>query len=312
MSVVSGIVGANAAENSAETMADAQTNATNAQIQAAQQAAEAALAGMERGAEATIAAAEIGAGAVRDSARIAAETQWKMYAQSRQDQMPWLNAGSKALGTLQEKIAAGPGEFTADPGYQFRLEQGNKQLTANAAATGNLASGRTLKALTEYGQDYASNEYDKFINRFYQSLTPYQSLAGLGQTTATNMGNQAVATGNSVAAAERGAGNALASIYSQTGSNLSSLYQNSGNVMASNYMNQGNALAQGYLNQGQISAAGQINASNAWTGAINNGMMSLAQYYGNKNYGGGGGNWNTYTPSGSETGVGYSPDNYMA
>lgn len=284
MSVVSGIVGANSAEDAAETMADSQSEATAAQIAASQQAAEAAMMGMQMGADAQIMAAEIGAGAVRDSARMATETQWRMYAQSRQDQLPWLEAGQRALGTLEQKIAAGPGEFKEDPGYQFRLAQGNKQLTANAAATGNLASGRTLKALTEYGQDYASNEYDKFINRFYQSLTPYQSLAGLGQTTATNMGGQAIATGNSIAANERGAGNALASIYGQQGSTLASLYQNSGNVMASNYMNQGNALAQGYLNQGQIAATGQINASNAWTGAINNGMMSLAQYYGN-NYG---------------------------
>jgi hypothetical protein len=281
MSVVSGIAGANAAKDSAQTMSNAQSEATAAQIAASQQAAEASLMGMQMGAGATIRAAEIGAGAVKSSAKIAAETQWKMYAQSRQDQLPWLEAGGRALGKLESMMKKGPGSFRADPGYQFRLDQGNKQLTANAAATGNLASGRTLKALTEYGQDYASNEYDRFINRFYQSLTPYQSLAGLGQTTATNMGGQSIATGNAIAAGERGAGNALASIYSQQGSNLASLYQNSGNAMAQNYMNQGNALAQGYMNQGQIAASGQINATNAWTGAINSGMMSLAQYYGN-------------------------------
>lgn len=285
--VVGGVVASNSAESSSETMADSQSEATAAQIEASQQAAEASLMGVQMGADAQIRAAEIGASAVRDSARMATETQWKMYAQSREDQLPWLKAGTRALGTLEQKMAAGPGEFKEDPGYQFRLDQGNKQLTANAAATGNLASGRTLKALTEYGQDYASNEYDKFINRFYQSLTPYQSLAGLGQTTASNMGGQAIATGNAIAANERGAGNALASIYGQQGNSLASLYQNSGNVMAQNYMNQGNALAQGYLNQGQIAATGQINSSNAWTGAINNGMMSLANYYANKPSGGG-------------------------
>jgi hypothetical protein len=134
------------------------------------------------------------------------------------------------------------------------------------------------------------------------------------------MGGQAISTGNSIAATERGAGNALANIYSQQGSSLASLYQNSGNAMAQNYMNQGNALAQGYLNSGQISAAGMIGQANAWTGAINNGMQSLAQYYGNKPstagggyYGASGGmNWNTYTPAAADVGAGYDAYTYMA
>jgi hypothetical protein len=317
MSVVSGIVGANAAEEAADTMSDAQYDATAAGLESSEMAANAQLEGMMYGADAQLQAAAMSADAIKESTRMATETQWKMYAQSREDQAPWLQAGKRALGTLESMLAEGPGEFKEDPGYQFRLAQGNKQLTANAAATGNLASGRTLKALTEYGQDYASNEYDKFINRYYQSLTPYQSLAGLGMTTAGNMGNQAIQAGNAVADLTAGAGRSLAGIYQNTGNGLANIYTSGGNAMANSYMNAGNIAAQGALAQGNIAAWGSMNSSNAWTGAINSGLQGISSYYSNNNnnsgyYGGAsGGNWNSYSPGATETGTGYNPDNYM-
>lgn len=316
MSVISGIMNSNSSKDNAETMSNAQIQSTQMQIDAANAAAGAQIQAAEMGAGAMIQSAEIGAGAVTDAAKIAAEMQWKMYAQSREDQLPWMKAGSQALGQLQSKIAKGPGEFVEDPGYQFRLEEGNKNLLAKAAATGNLQSGRTGKALTEYGQDYASNEYDKFINRYYQSLAPLQSLAGLGQSTATNMGNQGIGVGNNLANIYSNQGNQLAGIASQTGSGLASLYQNSGNALANQYMNVGNIGAQGAMNLAGYAAQGNAGSANAWSGALNSGFNTLAQYYGNKPtnnyYGSGNGmNWNTYTPSSYDVGAGYSPDNYM-
>lgn len=53
-----------------------------------------------------------------------------------------------------------------DPGYQFRLDEGQKLLEGSAAAGGNLLSGSTLKALTNYGQNAASQEYQNAFNRF--------------------------------------------------------------------------------------------------------------------------------------------------
>jgi hypothetical protein len=53
-----------------------------------------------------------------------------------------------------------------DPGYQFRLDEGQKALEGSAAAGGNLLSGSTLKALTNYGQNAASQEYQNAFNRF--------------------------------------------------------------------------------------------------------------------------------------------------
>lgn len=56
------------------------------------------------------------------------------------------------------------------PGYQARLQAGEGALQRSAASKGLLRSGGTLKDLIEYGQNFASNEYN---NDFNQSLQTY-------------------------------------------------------------------------------------------------------------------------------------------
>jgi hypothetical protein len=104
------------------------------------------------------------------------------------------------------------GGFYASPGYQFRFDEGQRGINANRAASGMMQSGDTLRALTRYGQDYASNEYNTQLNQLF-------SVAGLGQT----------ATGQ---------GNALAGQYgAQVGQNN----QNASNALQSSYGTQANA-----------------------------------------------------------------------
>jgi len=110
------------------------------------------------------------------------QAQLEMFYQQREDLEPWRDAGTKSVNKLLEMQETGPGEFEASPGYQFRLEEGQKALERSAAAKGTLLSGGTLKAATRYGQDYATNDYDNFLRRYYNRLTPYQSLAGVGQS----------------------------------------------------------------------------------------------------------------------------------
>lgn len=82
--------------------------------------------------------------------------------------------------------------FTVDPGYAFRLSEGMKALERSAAARGGLLSGATMKGLQRYGQDLASQEYQNAFNRYYAernaALNPLQSLAGVGQTSANQLG----------------------------------------------------------------------------------------------------------------------------
>ena len=97
----------------------------------------------------------------------------------------------------------GAGDFYTDPGYDFRLSEGAKALERSASARGGLFSGGTLKALTRYNQDFASNEFGNAYNRFQENRrTRYNQLAGiagLGQQTATNLGNLGYQTSRDIA-----------------------------------------------------------------------------------------------------------------
>lgn len=107
-------------------------------------------------------------------------------------------------------------DFEADPGYAFRLSEGMKALERSASARGGLFSGGTLRGLTRYGQDVASNEYLNAYNRFQTNRnTRYNFLAGLaglgqqsasqlvnaGMNSATNIGNWMIGGATSAAAA---------------------------------------------------------------------------------------------------------------
>lgn len=59
-------------------------------------------------------------------------------------------------------------KFEADPGYQWRISEGNKALDRSASARGGLYSGGQLKALSDWNQNAASNEYGNWWNRYTQ------------------------------------------------------------------------------------------------------------------------------------------------
>lgn len=140
-------------------------------------------------------AARSAANTQADAAANAADLQYKQYQQTRKDQMPWMQAGQRALTKLEGASDYTPfsyNQFTADPGYAFRLAEGQKALERSAAARGGLISGSALKAAERYGQDMASQEYTNAFNRYQAERTaklqPLQSLAGVGQTAAQQLG----------------------------------------------------------------------------------------------------------------------------
>jgi hypothetical protein len=62
-------------------------------------------------------------------------------------------------------VAPTSAEAMQDPGYQFRLEEGQRALEQSAAAKGMLRTGNTWKDLQRYGQGMATSEYDKVYGR---------------------------------------------------------------------------------------------------------------------------------------------------
>ncbi|MCK4826846.1 hypothetical protein KA005_64520, partial [bacterium] len=101
-------------------------------------------------------------------------------ATARGDLEPWRKAGTDALGQLQTKISAGPGEFEESPGYQFRLGEGQKAIERGAAARGGALSGAAVKAGMRYGQQFATQDYDNFLRRYYESMNPLERMSGQG------------------------------------------------------------------------------------------------------------------------------------
>lgn len=141
-------------------------------------------------------------------------------------------AGDPQFGSLTRDFTMA--DYQADPGYAFRLEQGNKALSAAARANGTFGSGRYLKDAMAYNQGQASQEFNNSFNRFNinrgAKLNTLQSLAGIGQT-ATNQ--------------TAGAAGAF------------------GQQLGSNIMGAGNA-----------QAAGQVGSANAWANALGQGVSS--------------------------------------
>jgi len=185
------------------------------------------------------------------AAQAAGDTEMYMYEQGRADVAPWRAAGEAALNTLAQKIGQGPGEYTKSPYYDFLMGQGTQAIERGASARGQLLSGGEQKALASYGQGLASQDYDQWLNRWYQSLTPYQSMAGLGLTTAQGNQQAGLQTGANVANTQMAAGQARAAGQLGQANAYSNALNNIAN-MGMYYGGQGYSPygQQNYLNQG--------------------------------------------------------------
>ncbi len=69
------------------------------------------------------------------------------------------SASSQSLAQMNAMLTPGNNFTSADPSYQFRLQQGTENVNRGAAKSGLLDSGNRLTALQDYGQGTASTEY---------------------------------------------------------------------------------------------------------------------------------------------------------
>ena len=190
------------------------------------------------------------ANAQASAAQSGLESQERMFDKSLATQKPWLEVGEKHLRSLSDMVGGDgfgvdPGRFAprefkfnfqADPGYQFRQDEGRRMVEGSVAASGGLRSGATLKALSDYASGMASDEYGRAYGRAYskysdayardygifsddynrrvnQQSTRYNQLAnmaGLGQTAAGNVSGMSMQQGQNLASAYNNIGNAQA------------------------------------------------------------------------------------------------------
>lgn len=191
-------------------------------------------------------AADTQAGAVRESNAL----QKQMYDQTRQDNMPALDARNSAISQLLSLYGLGQNngsptygaltrQFTGadlanDPGYQFTRDQGLANIQNTAAARGGLYSGATLKALNKFNSGLADSTFTSAFNRDQQSKNQQanflSNLAGLGSSitsgtqtmganTAANIGSGLVGIGNAQAAAGVARGNIWGNAFNSAAAN---------------------------------------------------------------------------------------------
>ncbi len=118
-------------------------------------------------------------------------------------------------------------DYIADPGYKFRLDEGNKALAAKQSASGNMFSGKALKAASAYNSNMASQEYGSAYERWNRDKsTLYSRLGG-------------------IADAGRGATNTAVGLNQNNASAGGSIYAAMGQNQANAAINQGNIMSQG-------------------------------------------------------------------
>ena len=105
-------------------------------------------------------------------------------------------------------------DFEADPGYAFRMKEGLKALEGRAAQRGGLLSGNTLRGITDYGQESASQEYTNAFNRYQlnrqNQLDPLETLLGVGHRSANTLTGAAGIRGEALASNSYQLGNTQA------------------------------------------------------------------------------------------------------
>lgn len=243
-----------------------------------------AAAGSVGGAAIASNAAGNAAGVQADAAKSAAQLQKeeadkalafqeKQWTTQQQNMAPWLTAGKGALGNLTGLLKT-PGAglltpfsdtFTAptsvteqnDPGYKFRMAQGEGALENSAAARGALLSGNTLQAQQKFGQDYASNEYSNVYSRAMQE---FNQKYGIFENNQTNTFNRL--------AALSGVGQNTATSLGQQGADAA---RNFSNISLTSGAQQG----QDIQNAAAATASGYVGGANAWSGALGGGTNNL-------------------------------------
>lgn len=194
-------------------------------------------------------------------------------AQNQANLQPYLNTGTSANNTLGYLLGLGGvdasngmdgaagslakpftmADYEADPGYAFRLQQGQAALDRANSAGGKYFSGAAIKGLTDYNQNSASQEYQNAYNRYNTNQSNlYSKLSGTA-LTGQNAANTLASTDDALTL---GQGQLGAGAATQAGQDV--------------------------IGAGQAQAAGTLGKGAAWTtgiSSIGNGAGNLVSAF---------------------------------
>lgn len=144
----------------------------------------------------------------------------EMYEQGREDLEPWMIAGENAIKKLETqpdfRFTSKDFKFMADPGFEFRLNEGINALDRSAASRGRILSGAQDKAITSYGQDMASQEYQNAYNRWQSEEANRFNREQSVYNTNENHDRYLAGQGQAAAAGQAAAGNDMANTTANT------------------------------------------------------------------------------------------------
>lgn len=137
-----------------------------------------------------------------------------------------------AYGSLAKRF--GLEDYQADPGYQFRLSEGNKALERQLNAQGKTFSPEAIKALQTYGQNVASEEYGNAYNRFNNDqgnlFNRLATLSGFGQTATGQVANAGTNYANQGSELYAGMGNAVSAAQQANQASRGSMFNTLANI----------------------------------------------------------------------------------
>ncbi|MDT4843477.1 hypothetical protein FQZ97_774110 [compost metagenome] len=166
------------------------------------------------------------------------------------------------LDTYREYTPFSMADFNADPGYQFRQQQGEQAIERMAAARGGLNSGRAAKDLASFNSGLASQEYQNAYGRYNNDyLTGFNAF----NTNQNNIYNRLMG----VTGVGQSAANALAGVGSNTA-----------NQIGNNMLQAGNAAAAGIVGQQNAINSGIGSVTNALTGYLGSRPQGASGYSG--------------------------------
>lgn len=251
-------------------------------------------------------AAKGAANAQQRSSDQANDTQRYMYDQSREDQMPWLNAGSGALNKLATLYGINTGTPAANqaptPGAAVAVGTSDNRYPAGGYAPGSVgavmgqgggtASGqagyeqaRPVNALAggidpRFADFYNSPDYQFALQQGTQTLD--RSAASRGRLYSGGYGMDLTKYGQGMASQQLGNyTNRLADIAGigqRTSSNLATQGQNFANAFSNNLQNAADARSSAY--------AEQANAASNMANGIGRAANYFSQYQANNQWGG--------------------------
>lgn len=180
--------------------------------------------------------------------------QQREYDQGQKNLAPYLATGDQALTKLNSASPfSAPTAVTEqnDPGYQFRLAQGDKALQNSAAARGSLLSGGTAKSLSDYAQGSASAEYGNVYNRALSTYNENQNTnlaeAGLGQNATSQANQLGTNLANETANIDLTEGQQQGQDINNAAAARASGYVGATNAIGAGVTGAGNSVLQGYL-----------------------------------------------------------------